>query len=142
VRWFVPVVAVGLMTTACGTAATPTAVSASFTDVFGGLYVGQQKHLGRTEITRASLHASSRCHRTGTTSQGPGEDWLCLVQYDDAGTPAVQSFEVQVKPDGCWKADGPPASQPAQLVDAATGRLSVNQLSQFDGCLDTSWGRP
>jgi hypothetical protein len=45
-----------------------------------------------------------------------------------------------MKPDGCWKAEGPPTAQPAMLADPVTGRLSVNQLAEFDGCLDTSWG--
>jgi hypothetical protein len=128
-----------VLATGCGTPATPDAVSSSFAEVFAGLYLGQQAALGRTDLTRASLQARSHCRRHGTKAQGPGEDWLCLVQFVDADTATTQSFELQVKPDGCWKAEGPPTSQPAMLADPLTGRLSVNQLAEFDGCLDTSW---
>jgi hypothetical protein len=131
---------VAVLATACATPATPKALSASFAQTFAGLYAGQQAQLGRTEVTPASLHAASHCRRTSGAAEGPGEDWVCLVQYADADTTATQSFEVQMKPDGCWKAEGPPAAQPAMLADPVTGRLSVNQLAEFDGCLDTSWG--
>jgi hypothetical protein len=57
------------------------------------------------------------------------------VQYLDGATATAQLFEVQLKPDGCWKADGPPATQPAEL--AGTG--AANPLAEFDGCLDTAW---
>jgi hypothetical protein len=124
---------------ACGTPATPDALSGSFEETFAGLYLGQQAQLGRTDLTRASLQARARCQRSGPAKQGPGEDWICLVQYVDADAPNTQSFEVQMKPDGCWKAEGPPTAQPAVLANPTTGRVSVNRLAEFDGCLDTSW---
>jgi hypothetical protein len=123
----------------CSTPATPTALSSSFADTFAGLYVGQQAQLGRAELTRDALHVQSTCTRRGAAQQGPGEDWVCLVRYSDADAPATQSFEVQVKPDGCWRAEGPPTVQPPTVADPATGRTSTNQLAEFDGCLDTSW---
>ena len=133
------VAALGVLASACATPATPRALSASFTETFAGLYAGQQAQLGRTEVTAAGLQAHSQCRRKSGAADGPGEDWVCLVQYADADTTATQSFEVQMKPDGCWKAEGPPTAQPAMLTDPVTGRLSVNQLAEFDGCLDTSW---
>jgi hypothetical protein len=132
-------VGVALLVTGCGTPATPDAVSSSFSEVFAGLYLDQQASLGRTDLTRESMQARSNCKRHGSNAQGPGEDWLCLVQFTDADATSTQSFELQVKPDGCWKAEGPPTVQPAMLADPLTGRLTVNQLAEFDGCLDTSW---
>ncbi len=70
---------------------------------------------------------------------GPGEDWACTVDYVDAGQSSTQSFELQVKTDGCWKADGPPANQPAQLIVAHTGEPRTNPLAEFDECLEPSW---
>jgi hypothetical protein len=130
----VPVVA---LLTGCSTPLTADRVGPSFAEVFAGLYAAQQTALGRTDVTVSGTAAA--CRRTGTSPDGPGEDWSCTVQYVDAGAAAAQTFEVQVKPDGCWKAEGPPAAQPAELVDAATGTRSTNPLSEFDGCLDTSW---
>jgi hypothetical protein len=125
--------------TACSTPATPQRVGASFVEAFSGLYVQQQQLLGRDAPDRASLHTLASCARTGTDVDGPGEDWTCSVQYVDLGTASAQSFELQVKADGCWKADGAPAVQPAQLIDPVTGLAKTNPLAEFDGCLDTSW---
>jgi hypothetical protein len=137
-RRSVGVVAV-VLATACGTAATPPRLALSLTDAFAGLYAAQQAQFGRSDVTRSSLHASAACRRAGPHHDGPGEDWHCSVRYVDADTDATQSFELQVKPDGCWKAEAPPTVQPARIADPLTGVTSVNQLAEFDGCLDTSW---
>ena len=118
---------------------TPATMSPAFGEVFAGLYATQQARLGRTDVTPSGLQPRAACARTGTSTEGPGEDWLCKVQYVDQDTAYTQSFEVQVKPDGCWRAEGPPTAQPAQLVDAVDGSRSTNPLAEFDGCLDTSW---
>ena len=125
--------------TACGAPFTPARLAPSFAEVFGGLYASQQRELGRTPPSPQSLHPLATCRRTGTAVDGPGEDWVCTVDYADAAASSSQSFEVQLKPDGCWKADGPPANQPAQLVSALTGDPSTNPLAEFDGCLDIIW---
>ena len=124
----------------CGTAMTPATMGPAFGEVFAGLYATQQSRLGRTEVTPTSLQPRTTCARTGASIEGPGEDWLCKVQYVDQDTAYTQSFEVQVKPDGCWRAEGPPAAQPAELVDPVDGSRLTNPLAEFDGCLDTSWG--
>jgi hypothetical protein len=128
-----------VLSAGCGTPATPDAVSSSFSEVFAGLYLGQQAGLGRTDLTRASLQARSHCRRHGSSARGPGEDWICLVQYVDADTASTQSFELQVKPDGCWMAEAPPLAQPAVRAHPNTGATRTNPLAEFDGCLDTSW---
>jgi len=139
VRRLLAVWAVAGLVTACATPFTPARLAPSFAEGFGGLYASQQRELGRTPPNPHSLHPLATCRRTGTVVDGPGEDWMCTVEYVEAGTPLSQSFEVQLKPDGCWKADGPPANQPAQLVDARTGDPRTNPLAEFDGCLDTAW---
>jgi hypothetical protein len=133
------VVASALLCAACSSSLTTKDLTPSFEQSFGNLYVDQQRALGRTDVGLQSLHPLTSCRRTGTDVAGPGDDWLCTVQYTDGGAPTAQSFEVQLKPDGCWKADGPSTAQPAQLADPSTGALVTNPLSQFDGCFDTSW---
>jgi hypothetical protein len=128
-----------LVCAGCSTALTPSHLSSSFGQTFAGLYATQQSRLGRTDVTTAGVRPQASCSRTGPSPQGPGEDWLCRVAYIDQDTAYTQSFEVQLKPDGCWTADGPPAVQPAELVDAVDGSRTPNPLSEFDGCLDTSW---
>jgi hypothetical protein len=128
-----------LALTACSTPLTPQRVAPSFQEAFTGLYVEQQVLLGRDSVDRAGLHVLASCRRTGSDPNGPGEDWVCAVQYTDLGTSSTQSFELQVKPDGCWKADGAPSVQPAKVVDPITQLTTANPLAEFDGCLDTSW---
>lgn len=60
------------------------------------------------------------------------------MQYADTDVVAVQTFEVRLKPGGCWTASGPPGTQPATLTDAQTGLAHTNPLAEFDGCLDPS----
>lgn len=127
------------LATGCASSLTADALGPSFGSVFSALYVQQQTDVGRTDVIRSALRPLASCHRTGSAPAGPGEDWVCLVQYVDGSAAVAQSFEVQVKPDGCWKADGPPATQPAQFADPLTGLPRNNPLAEFDGCLDTSW---
>lgn len=133
------VAVVAMLTAGCSTAMTQSRTGASFAETFAGLYVQQQQRLGRTDVTTGTLRPQATCTRSRTAADGPGEDWICRVQYVDQDTAFTQAFEVQVKPDGCWRAEGPPTAQPAQLVDALDGSRSTNPLAEFDGCLDTSW---
>ncbi|MFN2539882.1 MAG: hypothetical protein ABR549_17255 [Mycobacteriales bacterium] len=128
-----------LASSGCATPLTPQRVAPSLAEVFAGLYPAQQRLLGRDTVDGASLQALASCQRTGSDDDGPGEDWQCNVQYVDQGTASVQTFELQVKPDGCWKAQGTPGVQPATLVQPATQVMLANPLAEFDGCLDTSW---
>jgi hypothetical protein len=132
--------AVLVLCAGCGTAMTPAHLSPAFAEEFAGLYETQQSRVGRTDVTAKGLQSKATCARTGLSKKGPGEDWLCKVQYVDQDTAYTQSFEVQLKPDGCWRAEGPPTVQPAVLVDAVDGSRSTNPHAEFDGCLDTSWG--
>ena len=124
---------------ACASPLTRTGLEPGFAKTFSGLYALQQTDDGRTGVVAAALQTKAACRRTGPQAQGPGEDWVCIVQYLDASTLFTQSFEVQLRPDGCWKADAPPTAQPALRTDPLTGATRPNPLSEFDGCLDTSW---
>ena len=130
----VPVLAV-----ACGSPLTTRGLEPSFARAFSGLYTLQQSDDGRTGVDAAGLNASATCRRTGPDATGPGEDWQCSVTYVDGGASFTQFFEVQVKADGCWKAEAPPTTQPAVRAHPITGTARVNPLAEFDGCLDTSW---
>lgn len=127
-----------LLVAGCSSTLTPDRLGPSVAEAFGGLYQAQQAQLGRTDVVRRDLRPLASCRRTGTSSDGPGEDWNCVVQYVDSDTAAVQSFEVRLKPDGCWTADGPPGTQPATLTDTQTGVMRTNPLAAYDGCLDPS----
>jgi hypothetical protein len=124
---------------ACASPLTPARVEASFAPTFGALYALQQSQEGRTAVHAPALRPRATCRRTGTAASGPGEDWTCTVVYVDTQTSFTQTFELQVKPDGCWRAEAPPVAQPAVRTDPLTGVTRTNPLAEFDGCLDTSW---
>ncbi|MDP9181778.1 MAG: hypothetical protein M3P04_03230 [Actinomycetota bacterium] len=128
-----------LLLAACATPLTAAGLEPSFATTFGGLYALQQSDDGRAGVEAGHLGATADCRRTGPDASGPGEDWVCTVQYLDSSTLFTQVFEVQVKPDGCWKAEAAPASQPALRTDPLTGATRTNPLAEFDGCFDTSW---
>ena len=130
---------VALVLSGCGSPLTQHAMGPSFAQVFAGRYAAQQVTLGRTDVTAAGLMPQATCGRTGTSAEGPGEDWTCTVTYADGVTSGTQVFEVQVKPDACWKADGPPTVQTPLLLDALSGEQVPNPLAAFDGCVDPSW---
>jgi hypothetical protein len=137
VKRAVPLVVLVLL--GCSTALTPSQLDASFARTFGGLYALQQQREGRQGVEVAGLDASARCTRAGPAEEGPGEDWTCVVTYRDSATLFTQSFELQVKSDGCWRAEAPPTAQPARGTHRVTGATFVNPLAEFDGCVDTSW---
>lgn len=125
-----------LFAAGCATPLTAGRVEASFARAFSGLYTLQQAQDGRAV---PGLQVRAGCRRTGPDATGPGEDWACVVQYVDAGTALSQAFELLVKPDGCWRAEAPPVSQPALRAHPVTGAPRPNPLAEFDGCFDTSW---
>ena len=128
-----------LAAAACATPLTPGRVEASFAPTFAALYALQQSQDGRTDVAAGGLRPHAACHRTGVDRSGPGDDWTCTVVYLDASTSFTQVFELQVRPDGCWRAEAPPVAQPAVRTDPLTGVTRPNPLAEFDGCLDTSW---
>lgn len=128
-----------LAVAACASPLTPSRLEGSFAATFGALYALQQSQDGRTDVTAVRLRPRATCHRTGVEQSGPGDDWTCTVVYVDTQTTFTQAFELQVKPDGCWRAEAPPVAQPAVRTDPLTGVTRPNPLSEFDGCLDTSW---
>jgi len=130
---------VPLLAAGCATPLTSTRLQPSFARTFSGLYALQQTEDGRTDVRASALGTTASCRRTGPDTSGPGEDWQCTATYVDGATSFTQLFEVQLKPDGCWKADAPPTAQPAVRTDPVTGATRVNPLAEFDGCLDTSW---
>ena len=119
---------------------TADAVAGSVAPTFANLYVRQQVEKGAPALPAAALSSSATCHRTDPDQPltGAGNDWLCTVRWLVAGpgTPVAANFDVDVRPDGCYDAQGPSLAvgQPT-LVDAA-GDTVVNPLSDFQSCFD------
>lgn len=105
---------------------------------FSHLYVRGESEAGRTDVTADGLRVTTNCQRGGgdTLDEGPGGDWRCLVRFTDPafGTKQVL-YEVVLKPEGCFSADGPPAVVGDQRIRHADGISRVNPIYAFDGCL-------
>ena len=133
--------AVALLAIAAGWG--PPAVTASRLDSaigpeFGSLVVLQQHELGRAVPAGSSLKLLSTCRRRGavTPYRGSG-DWLCTLTAVAANLRQMPlNYDVDVRPNGCFTAHGPPSVGGAVLRGhRAAG--TPNPLYAFDGCFET-----
>lgn len=120
---------------------TPSRLQASLTPEFNRLTLLQQHELGRQVPAGARLNILPSCSRRGSTPNGPG-DWVCTLNVilPSAGAVPFQqtpvSYDVSVQPDGCYKAQSPPAFIGQQLMRDAFGHNVVNPLYTIYGCLN------
>jgi ABC-2 type transport system permease protein len=116
-------------------------LKASFTPTFNNLTLLQQRELGRNAPPGTKLNIVPTCSRRGSTPTGPG-DWVCTmtVYIPQSGALPFQqtpvSYDVSVTPDGCYKAQSPPAFIGNQLMRDASGHNVVNPLYTVYGCFD------
>ncbi len=113
----------------------------TLTPAFNALTILQQRELGREVAAGAHLEVLPACAHRGSTNHGPG-DWVCTlnVMIPQQGAlpfnPTPVSYDVSVSPDGCYKAQSPPAFIGQQLMRDARGHNVVNPLYTIYGCLD------
>lgn len=127
-----------LLLTGCGPSYGADALAHAVGQSFANLYQQSTGLAGRTDVEADRLHATTSCQRGGgdTPDAGPGDDWHCLVTFADPVLGVRQvAYEVALKPDGCFTADGPPAVVGDAHITAADGRWRVNPVYAFDGCL-------
>jgi ABC-2 type transport system permease protein len=124
-------------------AITQSRVQNSFTPTFTNLTFLQQQELGRNVPAGAKLSILPSCRRRAGTSQGPGDDWACMLDVlipqpgANPFNPTIVTYDVSVQSNGCYKADAPPSFVGQQMMRAAHGRLVVNPLFTIYGCFDT-----
>lgn len=136
-RRIVPLLALAVLP-ACGPSFDAASLAASVGPTYAALSVRGAQLQGRTDVSARGLQVSAQCRRGGgdTLDVGPGDDWQCLVTSLPAGAvPQRVLYEVSLKPEGCWSADGPPAVVgDAQVLDVE-GRRRNNPVYAFEGCL-------
>jgi len=116
-------------------------LEATLTPEFNNLTILQQQELGRPVPPGAKLNILPGCSRRGSTPSGPG-DWVCTMNVivPQAGAVPFQqtpvTYDVSVQPDGCFKAQSPPAFIGQQLMRDAAGHDVVNPLYTIYGCLN------
>ncbi|HZQ84025.1 MAG TPA: hypothetical protein VFA83_04265 [Acidimicrobiales bacterium] len=123
----------------CGAASvTQARVENSVAPAFAQLYAQQQRLLGKGAVPGAQ--ASADCHRStrGSGNTGAGDDWVCQLLLQVGGQPSgVYTYDLNVKANGCYTADGPQALVGGKSLTTPTGRSRVNPLFAFDGCFET-----
>ena len=132
-------VAAALLLTGCGAAITEARVDASVGPTFTNLYVLQRSLLGLPTVVKPS--ATAVCARTGrgVPNSGAGDDWICQLSLSNNGQfQAVFTYELSVRADGCYKADGSPSVIGGAMLTTPSGSNVVNPLFEFYGCFDTA----
>jgi hypothetical protein len=108
---------------------------------FANLYVQQAKILGHHDISVQSLHARAQCDKGGpkVADQGPGADWICLMNWTDPNVPlpdGTGKFEVNAHSNDCYTAGGPSKLVGLQTIADTHGNDVPNPVFEFDGCFD------
>jgi hypothetical protein len=123
------------------TAITSKRLEAAINTTFDNLTILQQELLGRAVPANRSLSSGANCrrHGGGTSNSGPGDDWVCtitIVVPPPRPDTIEVTYDVRVRPNGCYTTEGPPSFIGQRVLPGAHGAL--NPLFQFDGCFNTT----
>jgi ABC-2 type transport system permease protein len=116
-------------------------LQASLTPTFNSLTLLQQRELGRDVPAGAQLRILPSCSRRGSTTRGPG-DWVCTLDVfipQPGSNPFQQTpvtYDVNVRSDGCYKAESPPSFIGQQTMRDAQGNNILNPLFTIYGCFN------
>jgi hypothetical protein len=126
--------------TGCQSAITADRLEPAVRTSFARLFVLQQHQRG-LQVDEVNLNPTAHCGRgtaTGATT-GPGDDWVCnLTWRTKAATTGGAVYSINVKPDGCFTADGPTDLNGTPTVVDFDGKTVINPLWAFDGCFALS----
>jgi hypothetical protein len=131
-------VAAALLATACRPDVTPSRVDGSIAPTFVNLYQLQRSLLGLPPAPDPTATAS--CGRTGRgiPDSGAGDDWICQLSLSTGGRfQSLFTYELSVRADGCYTADGSPSVIGGAMLTTPSGAERVNPLFEFYGCFDT-----
>jgi hypothetical protein len=120
---------------------TASRLEASISSTFSNLAVYQQQLLGRRVPAGAGLDVLPTCKRRGVSTpyRGQGDDWHCtLVVVGRQAQQMPLGFDVNVRANGCYTAEGPPSVIGPATIRSRDRGVVPNPLSVFDGCFDTS----
>lgn len=108
----------------------------SVAPTFEGMYRWKQKL--RQEPTSKPLDTRANCHRANSSSpeEDGGGEWSCTVVFliDGPHTRVSFNWNVTVKPDGCWNADGVPPELGKQTLRTPAGKTMIDPIYSVAGC--------
>jgi hypothetical protein len=131
-------VAAALLLTGCTPDITQARVNAAVGPTFVNLYQVQRSLLGYSPAVDPT--ATAACARTGRgiPNSGAGDDWICqLSLYVNGQFQSIFTYELSVRADGCYTADGSPSLVGGAMLTTPSGANRVNPLFEFYGCFDT-----
>ncbi|HEY2354051.1 MAG TPA: ABC transporter permease [Gaiellaceae bacterium] len=124
------------------TSVTATKLAHSIESTFSNLAVLQQEDLGRHVPPGSHLGNGAVCSRRGVrdTQRGPGDDWLCsiYVPSKSLSQPTEVSYDVTVKPNGCYTAEGPESFIGPLTLHRPNGQTVLNPLFRFSSCFEVA----
>jgi ABC-2 type transport system permease protein len=119
----------------CGSSGiTAARVQSSVATTFANLWVLQQSQQAHPHPSPAALHSTAACQRGGSV-------WVCNVTWlvDGPSTPATAIYDLNMRANGCYTADGNgPFAVNEQRTIATPNGSKINPLWQFDSCFDTT----
>jgi hypothetical protein len=130
---------VGLAAVACGCASTGITsdrVSGSVAPTFAHMYRWKQQLEGAS--TAKPLDARAHCAKgdASVPDHGAGSNWVCTITFliDGRDTPVSFNWNLTVKPDGCWTAEGTPPQLGGQTIHTRAGKTVSDPIYAVDGC--------
>jgi hypothetical protein len=141
----------GALSGCASTGVTADRLNESVGATFGRLYRWSLELQGQP--SGKPLDSQARCYRGSPSinnpnvpSQGPvsyvgaGDNWTCTVLYNINGANSQVSFNwnVSVKADGCWAADGIPPQLGGQTIETPTGKTLIDPIYLADGCFSAT----
>lgn len=120
-----------------GPSITAARVDAAVGPEFAALYARQQQLLGHPAPSPPRASASCTRADEAVAPTGAGDDWVCQVVLLTGGPAAAYTYELTVKANGCFVADGPPALVGGRTLSTPQGSQRVNPIFAFDGCFET-----
>jgi ABC-2 type transport system permease protein len=138
---FALIALLGLVSNLGTTSITDTKLDHSIALTFANLTALQQEDLGRHVPTGSHLVDAAVCSRQGVKRayRGPGDNWLCDLYVPKllSGVTEV-NYDVAVKPNGCYTADGPETFIGPLTIHRHDGPPILNPLFRFDGCFEVA----
>jgi len=131
------IVLAGLVAAGCGsTGITSDRVSGSVAPTFEHMYRWKQQLEGAS--TAKPLDTRARCVKgdAGVPDEGAGSNWVCTITFlvDGPDTPVSFNWNVTVKPNGCWTAEGTPPQLGGQSIKTRAGKTVADPIYAVDGC--------
>jgi hypothetical protein len=130
---------VGLAATTAGCASTGITsdrVSGSVAPTFERMYRWKQQLEGTSTATPLNANASCVKGDASVRDEGAGSNWVCTITFliNGADTPVSFNWNLTVKPNGCWTAEGTPAQLGGQTIRTPAGKTVANPIYAVDGC--------